>query len=215
MTASTREVTPPRKQYAKSAAIRQRAIEACIEAFGVSGFHGATMKDIAARADMSHTGLLHHFPTKEALLVAVLEYRDARITAVTRDALEDLGDTPASSILVLRAAVIASETEPGLAALDAALLAEAATPEHPAHEYFRNRYRVFRAYYEAQFEKMAERGELNTSASPRALAYMFAAILDGLELQWLYGKEEFRIEDVFEEFLSSITHPRRSAGLNS
>ncbi len=204
MTASTSEVTRPRKQYAKSAAIRQRVIEACIEAFGLSGFHGATMKDIAARAGMSHTGLLHHFPTKEALLVAVLEYRDARIIAVTRAALDDLGDPPDSSIIVLRAAVIASESEPGLVALDTALLAEATTPEHPAHSYFRDRYRVFRAVYEARFEEMAARGDLDTSMSPRALAYTFAAILNGLQLQWLYEKQEFQIEDVFEEFLSSI-----------
>ncbi|MBT2486514.1 MULTISPECIES: TetR/AcrR family transcriptional regulator [unclassified Microbacterium] len=205
MTASTSEAARPRKQYAKSAAIRQRVIDACIDAFGLSGFHGATMKDIAARAGMSHTGLLHHFPSKESLLVAVLEYRDERIIAVTRAALEDLGDTPDNSILVLRAAVIASELEPGLAALDATLLAEATTPEHPAHHYFQDRFRVFRNVYRARFEEMTARGDLNTSMSPRALAYTFAAILYGLELQWLYEKEDFKIEDVFDEFVSSIT----------
>ncbi|WP_436735676.1 TetR/AcrR family transcriptional regulator [Streptomyces sp. BBFR102] len=199
------EGTPPRKRYAKSAAIRQRVVDACIEAFGQSGFYGATMKDIAARAGMSHTGLLHHFPTKESLLVAVLQYRDDRNTVAWQAALERLGETPENTVRSLLAAVVANELEPGLAALHASLSAEATNPDHPAHDYFRERYQFFRTYYEARFEEMAARGHLNTSMSPRALAYTFGAMLDGLELQWLYGKGDFTMEDVFEEFLSSIS----------
>ena len=50
-----------RGQYAKTAAVRQRIIESCVDAFSQTGFHGATMKDIARRAGISQTGLLHHF----------------------------------------------------------------------------------------------------------------------------------------------------------
>lgn len=196
---------PPRKSYAKSAAIRRRVLDACIEAFGQSGFYGATMKDIAARAGMSHTGLLHHFPTKESLLVAVLEYRDERSTAIWQAALDQLGETPENTVRSMLAAVVANELEPGLAALHASLSAEATTPDHPAHDYFRKRYQVFRDYYEARFEEMAAQGHLDTSMSPHTLAYTFVAILDGLEVQWLYDKSGFRMEDVFEEFLSSIS----------
>ncbi len=202
---SSSATTSPRKSYAKSAGVRQRILDACIEAFGQSGFYGATMKDIAARAGMSHTGLLHHFPTKESLLVAVLSYRDERSTAVTRDALEKLGETPGNSVRSMLAAVVSNELEPGLAALHASLSAEATTPEHPAYEYFRDRYRIFRDYYEDRFLEMSEQGLLSTSMTPRALAYTFVAILDGLEVQWLYAQDEFRMEDVFEEFLASIS----------
>lgn len=195
----------PRRSYAKSAAIRQRVLDACIEAFGQTGFYGATMKDIAARAGMSHTSVLHHFPTKESLLVAVLQYRDERSTAITRAALERLGDAPENTVRSMLAAVAANELEPGLAALHASLSAEATTPAHPAHDYFRQRYQVFRSYYEARFEEMAANGKLDTTMSSRALAFTFVAILDGLEVQWLYERGDFRMEEVFEEFLSSIT----------
>lgn len=204
MTTAVR-TTPPRRSYAKSAAIRQRILDACIEEFGQVGFYGATMKDIAARAGMSHTGLLHHFRNKESLLVAVLEYRDERSTALTRAAAERLGNTPEGAVRSMLEAVVANELEPGLAALHAALSAEATSSDHPAHDYFKKRYRVFRNYYEQRFIEMAAEGLLNTSMSPRALAFTFVAILDGLEIQWLYDKEEFRMEDVFEEFLSSIS----------
>src|SRR5919108_3056060 len=64
-----------RGPYAKSAAVRRRVLEACVDAFAQTGFYGATMKDIAKRAGISYTGLLHHFPRKEDLLIAVLEFR--------------------------------------------------------------------------------------------------------------------------------------------
>lgn len=203
MTLST-EAASPRRRYAKSAAIRQRILDACIEAFGQSGFYGATMKDIAARAQMSHPGLLHHFPTKEALLLAVLDYRDERSTAVWQESLDRLGETPENTVRSMLAAVIANELEPGLAALHASLSAEATTPDHPAHDYFRNRYRMFRGYYEERFEEMGARGLLGTTMTPRVLSFTFVALLDGLEIQWLYEQDDFRMEDVIEEFLASI-----------
>lgn len=204
MTLST-DVSVPRRRYAKSAAIRQRILDACIGAFGQSGFYGATMKDIAARAEMSHTGLLHHFSTKEELLLAVLDYRDERSTAVWQESLDRLGETPENTVRSMLAAVMANELEPGLAALHASLSAEATTPDHPAHDYFRDRYRTFRGYYEERFQEIAARGLLSTTMTPRALAFTFVAVLDGLEIQWLYEQDAFKMEDIIEEFLASIS----------
>lgn len=205
MVTVTEATKPVRKSYAKSAAIRQRILDACIQEFGLSGFYGATMKDIAARAEMSHTGLLHHFPTKEALLLAVLDYRDKRSTAVWQAALDELGNTPENTVRSMLATVVANELEPGLAALHASLSAEATNPEHPAHSYFRNRYRVFREYYQDRFEEMLDLGQLRTAMSPKVLAFIFVALLDGLEVQWLYEQNHFRMEDIVDEFLASIT----------
>lgn len=195
---------PARKSYAKSAAIRQRILDACVHEFGLSGFYGATMKDIAARAEMSHPGLLHHFPTKEGLLLAVLDYRDTRSTAVWQAAFDELGNTPENTVRAMLAVVVANELEPGLAALHASLSAEATNPEHPAHSYFRERYRVFQQYYEDRFEEMKDLGHLTTTMSPRALAFTFIAVLDGLEVHWLYERDHFRMEDIIDEFLASI-----------
>lgn len=203
----TETTKPARRSYAKSAAIRERVLDACVKAFGDSGFYGATMKDIAARAGMSHTGLLHHFPTKESLLLAVLDYRDERSTAVWQAALDRLGATPENTVRSMLAPVMANELEPGLAALHASLSAEATTPDHPAHDYFRNRYQVFRGYFEARFEEMAANGKLVTTMTPRALSFTFVALLDGLEVQWLYEQSDFKMEDIIEEFLSSISPP--------
>lgn len=199
-------VAPKRGSYSKSAAIRERVLDVCVEAFAVSGFYGATMKDIAARAGMSHTGLLHHFPTKEELLLAVLANSDERGRALVEASIQELGRTPENSLRSMLKAVIENERKPGLTALHATLSAEATNPEHPAYNYFRNRYRVAREFYESRFEEMAARGNLTTTMTPRTLALTFTAILDGLQIQWLYEGGDFRMESVIDEFLNSISN---------
>lgn len=48
-------------------------IASAIRAFVDTGYHGATVRDIAAGAGMSVPGLYHHYPSKQALLVTILE----------------------------------------------------------------------------------------------------------------------------------------------
>ncbi|SHN01917.1 helix-turn-helix domain-containing protein [Cryptosporangium aurantiacum] len=44
-----------------------------LSAFVELGYHGATIRDIAQRAQLSVPGLYHHWPTKQHLLVALLD----------------------------------------------------------------------------------------------------------------------------------------------
>lgn len=44
-----------------------------LEAFVELGYHGASIRDIAQRAHLSVPGLYHHWPTKQRLLVALLD----------------------------------------------------------------------------------------------------------------------------------------------
>ncbi|MEB3032365.1 helix-turn-helix domain-containing protein [[Mycobacterium] nativiensis] len=48
-------------------------LSAAIDAFVETGYHGSTMRDLAARAGMSVPGIYHHYPDKQALLVASLD----------------------------------------------------------------------------------------------------------------------------------------------
>lgn len=43
-----------------------------LEAFVEVGYHGATIRDVAQRAGLSIAGVYHHWPTKQDLLVALL-----------------------------------------------------------------------------------------------------------------------------------------------
>jgi AcrR family transcriptional regulator len=47
--------------------------EAAVACFGRSGFHGASMQDICAEASMSAGALYRYFPSKAAIIVAIVE----------------------------------------------------------------------------------------------------------------------------------------------
>jgi AcrR family transcriptional regulator len=58
--------------------LRERLIEAATQEFAASGYGGATLETIAARADVTKGGLYFHFAGKEELFFAVLDHWRAR-----------------------------------------------------------------------------------------------------------------------------------------
>ncbi|MFC5745586.1 TetR/AcrR family transcriptional regulator [Actinomadura rugatobispora] len=200
MTTTTR-----RGPYAKSAAVRRRILEACVDAFGETGFHGATMKDIAKRAGISHTGLLHHFARKEDLLAALLDLRaerGARILELT-GAL-DPSAKPIEALQGMLTVLVDNELQPGLMELHCVLSGEATSPEHPAHRYYTERYRNLRLFYTRAFTALDERGELRSAFDPATLATMTIALINGLQAQWLFDRNSVEIVGAVRGFLQSV-----------
>ncbi|WP_313409679.1 TetR/AcrR family transcriptional regulator [Aeromicrobium sp.] len=63
--------TDPAPGRDRSAATRERLLDAAVEAFATSGFAGTTTRDIAARAGMSPAAVYVHHATKEELLFEI------------------------------------------------------------------------------------------------------------------------------------------------
>lgn len=172
--------------YAKGRARRQAIVAAASAQFADKGFESATILDIAAACDISRAGLLHHFPDKGALLEAVLEARDAedraRFTPYAR---------ASGSIGVLRGMVDLAEHNqlvPGLIELFVRLSTEAASPDHPAHEYFQRRYaRIRRTTAQALAAAIAD-GHLRPDLDAATAALRLTSLMDGLQLQWLLDR---------------------------
>ncbi|MFC8360033.1 TetR/AcrR family transcriptional regulator [Streptomyces griseorubiginosus] len=115
-----------RGPYGKSAEARRRILDACVEAFGRTGFHGATMREVARRAGVSQTGLMHHFPRKEDLLLAMLELRDRRSTAFLESAAAlDPSARPLAALRGMLAVLVENELQPGLMEVHCVLSGEA------------------------------------------------------------------------------------------
>jgi len=70
-----RTVDPERHQ-----ARRQQILEAAVACFMRKGFHATRTAEICAEAGMSPGNLFHYFPTKEAIIAAIVE-EDQRETA--------------------------------------------------------------------------------------------------------------------------------------
>ena len=167
--------------YLKGRIRREDIITAAAAAYGELGYHGSSLRAIAKRVGISHAGLLYHFPTKEALLAAVLERRDAEDSE--REQL-----TVPPKLDVLRHFLALAEynlRHPGIVDLYSRLAAEAVAPDHPAHEYFVRHYRAARDGVHESFEVLAARGELRDGVEPALAALTFIALMDGLQVQWL------------------------------
>lgn len=52
---------------------RRRVLDAASACFVRSGFHGTSMQEICTQAGMSPGGLYRHFPSKEAIIIAIVE----------------------------------------------------------------------------------------------------------------------------------------------
>lgn len=78
-----RTTTEPKQD--RSRATRQRLLEATVRCLAERGWTAATVSVIADEAGISRGALQHHFPTREALVVAALEYMfQERATRVER-----------------------------------------------------------------------------------------------------------------------------------
>ncbi|WP_322508904.1 TetR/AcrR family transcriptional regulator, partial [Anaerolinea sp.] len=165
------------------------------------GYRGAKLAEIAQAVGMSEPGLLHHFPSKEHLLIAVLEERDR----VDRERFgQDVLEERRNLLEGLRALVAHNETVPGLVQLFIVLAAESLQPDHPAHGYFSARYQQVRDSIVELLRQSQQRGEIRNDVSAEELAAMVVALMDGLQIQWLFHPEQVKMSAVFDAFLSLL-----------
>ncbi len=188
-----------RGPYAKTKATRAAILDAALDVFARGGYRAGSIRDIATAVGMSEAGLLHHFPTKSALLEAVLEHRDERSREVLGDDAEPLA-TLAGLVELARY----NASVPGVVALYCTLSAEATAPEHPAHEYFVRRYTETVGILERAFDGCREQGRLREGTSAASAARQAVAVMDGLQVQWLLDPEGVDMAAELDRFLREV-----------
>lgn len=171
-----------RGPYRNGVETRARAVDAAVRLFSQNGYRATSMREIAAEVGATHTGLKHHFASKEALLTAVLEYRDEIDDAVFADDIAG-GDDRLTAILHLARR---NAERRALIELFTTLAAEATDPTHPAHAYFDARYRRVTASLDDMFVRLRDEGRLRPGVRPDWAARTLVAIMDGLQVQFLY-----------------------------
>ncbi|MDR6318771.1 TetR/AcrR family transcriptional regulator [Actinoplanes couchii] len=189
----------PRGPYAKSAQLRKEILDACVTVFADNGFHGSTMSAIAQRAGIGQTRLLHHFASKAELLTAMLASHEQRMAEI----IESTG----SGEDALRAHVREvgrNRERRDLVQLHSIISAEAAVAAHPAHEVYRTRYDQLRLHLTGVFAELRGAGRLKVGTRPDILASQFIAMMDGLQLQWLYSPTTVDVADHLDAFLSTL-----------
>jgi AcrR family transcriptional regulator len=169
-------------------------VEVALDVFGRLGYRGGSLREIAEHVGLSDAGVLHHFGSKEQLLIAVLEQREVLSQG---DRPPDLGIAVLDG---LRALVAHNATQPGIVQLFVTLSAEATDPEHPAHEFFTVRYRDVTRYFVEQLTVARDAGQIRADADVDGAARQLIAMMDGLQVQWLLDPA-LDMTEVFDQFL--------------
>jgi AcrR family transcriptional regulator len=167
--------------YAKGRAKRREILDQAMSLFGEVGYRAASLREIAARCGISHPGLLHHFPTKVSLLLAVLEHREQ----VDGEALFTGATTGVETLHRLVDLVSLNATRRGIVELFTVLSAEATAVDHPARTFFAERYRTTLREIEQAYTAVRDEGALRDGIDPGGAARQLIAMMDGLQIQWL------------------------------
>jgi len=167
-----------RGSYAKGIAKREEILTAALDVIARNGYRRTSVRELADAVGLSQAGLLHYFSSKEELFQEILRKRDE----VDASAFEGLSETPIEGFF----AVIRHNSEvPGLVQLYAQVSTEAGDPEHPAHEFFIDRYRQFRVLFTQLIRDEQTAGRIDPDLDPDRIANLFLAAADGLQTQWM------------------------------
>lgn len=190
----------PRLTYANGRATREQLLLAATALFAEVGYHAASLREVAARAGVSHPGLLHHFPSKAALLAAVLEQRDEQDdVALQVDVAAGVDPLTALAHLVER-----NTRRPDVVQLFVTLSAEATARDHPAHDFFRRRYADLVVRVEQYVQALAVEDRLRDGIEPHDAARLLVAAMDGLQVQWLLAASDGTPVDMVGAFRTQL-----------
>lgn len=166
---------------------REQILQEAVRLIGERGYYGFSIRELAQRCQLTDPGLLHYFPSKEKLLIAVLEDCDLKGAEAVR-ATTGVDPAPDSlSIEQLRAIFHAilkrNMGRPDLMRFYATLRAEAMSADHPAHPFFKKR--------QATILETFGRSLAEHAALPTSTALLLQAMMRGLEIEWMRSERSF------------------------
>jgi AcrR family transcriptional regulator len=194
---------------AKGEERRQRILAVAQRMVTRNGGRGTTLGQIAQEAGVSPAGLLHHFESKEQLLNAVLDARDA----------DDLANVDLSGDIIeqLEKVIDRFQRSPDLIGMFTVLLAENLDPGAPLHDRFLGRYRDAVSIVAEGIRRGQRAGRYRTDLDPAVKAVEIVAFLSGMETSWLLDPS-IPITAVFQEYTGSLARqlsPERRSGTPS
>ena len=187
---------------------REQILKAAVEIFGNKGSTNGTLADVAEQVGITHAGVLHHFGSKQKLLLEVLSYRDQ--ADVAELAKKHIPGGPELFLHLVRTA-FANEKRPGIVQAYTVLSSESVTDDHPGREYFEDRYITLRREVTAAFGELCAQEGVTEPQTIAAASASILAVMDGLQLQWLLHPEEIELgaasEYAIRAIVNGVLHP--------
>lgn len=174
---------------------KQRILEVAQRLLTCNGWRNTTLAQIAGEAGVSPAGLLHHFESKEQLLHAVLDARDADDDAHANragDLISEIARVPERF-----------ERTPELMGAFTVLLVENLLPDAPLHDRLLTRYRDALGIVAELIRRGQETGRYRTDLDPAVKAMEIVAFVNGMETTWLLDPS-IPLTDVFKQYAESL-----------
>lgn len=189
------EPRPYAALFAKGDDRKARILEVAQRLLARNGWRSTSLAQIAREAGVTPAGLLHHFESKEQLLHAVLDARDADDDAHadrTGDLVDELMRVPERF-----------ERSPELVGTFAVLLIENILPDAPLHDRMIRRYRDALDILTDGIREAQEAGRYRSDMDPAVKAVQILAFVNGMETLWLLDPS-MPVTDVFKDYVESL-----------
>ena len=184
---------------ARGVARREAIVDAAVEHFAREGYRGIGIARIARDAGVTTGGVLHHFGSKENLLVEVLKRRDSESV----DEFEGMWTESVANDFAIWVNIASwNEKRASVAALYTILRVESIDPEHPASAYFQDRTKKVLAGLERTLRGGIDSGELRSDVEVVAKALEIFAFIEGATFVWLERREPGALRAMFEAFFA-------------
>ncbi|RMV68641.1 TetR family transcriptional regulator [Pseudomonas coronafaciens pv. atropurpurea] len=195
--------TAPKRRRAPKGDMRRKALlDAATVVFARDGYSSASMREVALLAGITTVGLLHHFPNKEALLSALLERRDQRVTSRFQDLTTELTLEGFLKFLKLSMSFSIENADECQAAL--LMNTESLSPAHPAWSWHRERFHITHEHARGHLNALIEAGEVRADINVKAMAQEIFSVMDGLQIQWLRSPEDVDVMAVFDIYVQRL-----------
>ncbi|OBF14886.1 TetR/AcrR family transcriptional regulator [Mycobacterium sp. ACS4331] len=160
-----------------------------------NGWRNTTLAQIAKEAGVSAAGLLHHFESKEQLLHAVVDARDA----------DDDAHADRSGDLLEQIARVGARVDrnPELVGTYSVLLVENLMPDAPLHDRMFNRQRAAVDIVADLIRRGQESGRYRSDFDPALKAVQIVSLVNGMEISWLLDPS-IPLQEALREYAKSL-----------
>lgn len=174
---------------------KQRILEVAERLVARHGWRNTSLAQIAKEAGVSAAGLLHHFESKEQLLNAVLDARDA----------DDDDHADRSGDLVTEIGRVAERFDraPALVGTFTVLLIENIAPDAPLHDRLLARQRAAVDIVVDLIKSGQRAGRYRTDFDPAIKAVEILAFINGMETAWLLDPS-IPLTEVFKGYAETL-----------
>ena len=184
-----------------------------MQIFARDGYGNASIAQVAAKVGLTLPGLLHYFPSKTQMLLAVLDMRDLRSSPLPGQPAADLETVAAGPPLPwadyldqLRRINRSNAQMPGVIRAFSLLNTESLAQDHPAQAWFARRAERVLTVGARSLRQAQQRGEVDPTADPEQVAAEIVSVMDGLQILWLRRPDRLDLVKFFEDYLDRLQH---------